>query len=107
MLGSAATAQTIKSRADWQHITNCHIWQHDDDESDHSTQAIIQELGEGCIVRTINHHYEGYNNLNEFSTDAPDTSRAALSAKIKGVQSAQKSYDTSATVKPGRHTMSN
>ena len=67
-----------QNRADWQRVTNWHIWQHNDEEGDRTTQAIIQESGEGYTVGTVNHLYEGQNDLNSFRAEAPDTSRAAM-----------------------------
>ena len=51
------------------------------------TQAFIEELGEGHTIGTLNHLYEGFNDLNEYWIDAPASERAALTARIKGSQS--------------------
>ena len=87
---AARAAQIIKSRQDWQNVKHWHIWQHNDDEGHRMTQAFIEELGEGYTVGTLEHLYEGYNDLNEYWTDAPSSERAALTAQIKGSQPAKK-----------------
>lgn len=99
---AARAAQLVKSRPDWQHVTNWHLWQHNDDEGHRTTQTFIQELGDGYTVGTVEHLYEGHNDLNECWTDAPDSRRATMTAEIKGAQPARKSYDTSASTEARR-----
>ena len=96
---AARAAQTIRNREDWQHIKHWRIWQHNDDEGHRTTQVLIDGLGEDYTVNLVNHLYDDYNDLNQYWTDAPDTNRAALMAKIKSMQSAQNSYDTSVGTK--------
>jgi hypothetical protein len=79
---AARAAQTIRNRADWQHITHWRIWQHNDDEGHRTTQTLIEELGEGYTVGTVEHLYEGFNDLNECWTKAEPHRRSALSAQV-------------------------
>lgn len=100
---AARAAQAIKSRADWQNVKTWHIWQHNDDEGHRMTQAFIEELGEGYTVGTLEQTYQGYNDLNECWTDAPDQQRMALKNQLAGsVPAVHKSYDTSASAEARR-----
>lgn len=100
---AARAAEVIKNRPEWQHVRHWRIWQHNDDEGDRTTQALIEGLGEGYTVGTLNSHYEGYNDLNQFWTDAPDQQRSALTATMSGnTPIVQKSYDTSASTEARR-----
>lgn len=94
---AAKAAQLIKGRADWQHVTNWHVFQHNDDEGHRSTLAFIEELGDGYTVGTMEYSYAGFSDLNQCWTDAEPAQRVALTAGIKGAQPAQKAYDTSAS----------
>lgn len=95
-------AQLIKSRPDWQHVTDWHVWQHNDDEGHRSTLAFIQELGDGYTVGTLEQSYAGFDDLNHCWTDAEPARRAELTAAIKGAQPGQKAYDTSSSAEARR-----
>lgn len=79
---AARAAQTIRQREDWQHIKHWRIWQHNDDEGDRTTQVLCEELGDSYTVGTLNHLYEGFNDLNECWTNAEPQRRSKLSAHI-------------------------
>lgn len=81
---AARAAQTIRKREDWQHIKTWRVWQHNDDEGDRTTQVLIEGLGDGYSVGTVNHLYDGFNDLNECWTKAEPKIRAALAAQITG-----------------------
>lgn len=83
---AARAAQIIRKREDWQHIKEWRIWQQNDDEGDRSTQAFIEEMGDGCTIHTLNHYWDSYDDLNKCWTDAPDKVRQTLAAQIKAVQ---------------------
>lgn len=81
---AARAAQTIKKREDWQHIKHWRVWQHNDDEGDRTTQVLIEELGDDYSVGTVNHLYDGFNDLNDCWTKAEPQRRSALAAQITG-----------------------
>ncbi|KAA9340348.1 hypothetical protein [Larkinella humicola] len=86
---AARAAEVIKSRPEWQHVKHWRIWQHNDEEGERTTQVLCTELGDDYSVGTLNHYYEGYNDLNQWWTDAPDT------RSIFAGRPVQKSYDGS------------
>lgn len=79
---AARAAQTIRKREDWQHVKHWRIWQHNDDEGHRTTQVIIEELGDGYSVGTVEHLYDGFNDLNECWTKAEPQRRSALTAQL-------------------------
>lgn len=93
---AARAADIIKTRQEWENIKTWRIWQHNDDEGDRTTQVICAELS-NYQVGTLNHYWEGYNDLNEFWTNAPNEQRSELVKTFSGNQPATKFFDSSAT----------
>ena len=100
---AARAAQAILSRPDWQAVELWRIWQQNDDEGHRVTAVICDGLEGQRRVGTMEIHYEGYNDLNKFWTDAPDQQKAAVTAQFRGgVQPTLKAYDTSSSAEARR-----
>jgi hypothetical protein len=95
-------AEEILTRPEWQQVATWRIWQQNDDEGERVTKVICDAIGEQRKIGTMELYYEGYNDLNDFLTKAPDQQRNAIQAQFSGAQPAQKSFDTSASTEARR-----
>ena len=99
---AARAAQAILTRPEWQGVELWRIWQHNDDEGHRVTGVICDGLSGLRNAGTMEFYYEGYNDLNEFWTKAPEQNKAAIRAQFRGVQPAHKAYDTSSSAEARR-----
>ncbi|WP_028666506.1 hypothetical protein [Runella zeae] len=99
---AARAAEVIKTRPEWANIKYWRIWQQNDDEGEKSTQVICNELGGDYTVGTLNHYWEGYNDLNKWWTDAPDQEHGNLTQLLRSTATPTKFYDSSATAEMRR-----
>jgi hypothetical protein len=97
---AARAAQTIKNREDWQHIKHWRIWQHNDDEGDRTTQVLIEELGDAYSIGTMEHLYDGFNDLNECWTNAEPQRRAELTKQIGAHRAPEQSNSSRNSARP-------
>ncbi|GAB3754711.1 hypothetical protein [Spirosoma pomorum] len=94
---AARAADAILTRPEWQAVTHWRIWQQNDDEGQRVTGVICDAVSGQRHIGTMETHYEGFNDLNQFWTSAPDQQRNAFRAQLAGcMQPGQKAYDTSA-----------
>ena len=94
---AARAAEVIRNRPEWQHVKNWRVWQHNDDEGERTTQVLIEGLGEGYSVGTLNHYWEGHNDLNECWTASPGQQITELKRSLGGMAPIVKFYDSSAS----------
>lgn len=92
---AARAAEEIKTRSEWQNVKHWRIWQHNDDEGERTTQTICTVLGGDYSIGTLNHYYEGYNDLNQWWTEAKMTDKDELIKIFRGVEIERKIFKAS------------
>ncbi len=94
----AATAvEAIKTQPALQRVTSWRIWQQNDQQGDETTQILCMGLFDTCSVVTLNPHWDGYNDLNQWWTDAPVQEIERLKRAFRGQAEPAKFYDSSMT----------
>lgn len=99
---AARAAASILARPEWQDVETWRIWQQNDEEGERVTKVICDEIDERRKIGTMEVYYEGYSDLNDFWTKAPDQQRNAVKAQFSGSHPTIKFYDSSATAEARR-----
>lgn len=94
---AARAAEVIKTREGWENVTTWRIWQQNDNEGERVTQVICEALGTDYQIGTLNHYWEGFNDLNEFWVNGQPDQCSALAKVFSGAAPTSKFFDTSAT----------
>lgn len=87
--------QLIMSHPEWQNVQTWRIWQQNDAEGERATEAICQEVDLSRIIGTMNHLYDGFNDFNQYWTDASAERLADLKTNFKTVFSERQAYNAS------------
>lgn len=99
---AARAAEMMLTRPEWQGVEQWRIWQHQDPEGERVTEIICDEVSGQRAAGTMEAYYAGYNDLNEFWTQAPHQQRSQVVGQFRGALPSHKAYDTSSSAEARR-----